>query len=129
MKSSKYAINAMHYIVANASEDHKLLVKEIAEATQVPQPFLSKLLQQLSAKGIISSSKGRNGGFFLTSGQLQGSILDIIVEIEGKDRLNMCAINFDHCDEANPCPIHHLIAYEKDQLRQCYRNIKLSDLV
>ena len=126
--SSKYAIKALHYIASNASEEHKLLVKDIAEATDLPRPFLSKILQQLSAKNMISSTKGRNGGFYLTQEQLHESILDIIVEIEGKDSLKMCAINFDNCDAINPCPIHHLIAAEKDQLRHCYQQITLMDL-
>jgi Rrf2 family protein len=126
--SSKYAIKALHHIVMHASEDHKLLVKDIAEATQLPRPFLSKLLQQLATKNLISSSKGRNGGFYLSEAQLQGSILDVIIEIEGKDRLKMCAINFDNCDAQNPCPIHHLIAAEKDELYNSYRAIAIKDL-
>lgn len=127
--SSKYAIKALHYIVANANEDHKLLVKDIAAATEVPKPFLSKILQQLAARHFISSAKGRNGGFFITEKQSRASLLDVIVEIEGKDRLMMCALNFDHCDASNPCPIHHLIASEKDRLRSSYMNISIADLV
>jgi Rrf2 family protein len=126
--SSKYAIKALHHIVLNASEEHKLLVKDIAAATDLPQPFLSKILQQLATKNLISSSKGRRGGFYLTEAQLEGSILNVIVEIEGKDRLKMCAINFDNCDASNPCPIHHLIAAEKEELRHRYQQIKLADL-
>ena len=127
--SSKYAIKALHYIASNASEERKLLVKDIAKATDLPKPFLSKILQQLSAGGMISSTKGRNGGFFLSPKQLGESVLNIIVEIEGKDRLKLCAIGFKDCDAFNPCPIHHLIDAEKDELRKCYQQIKLVDLI
>lgn len=126
--SSKYAVRAIDYLVLNSSENHKLMVKDIAEEIGVPKPYLSKLLQQLSAKNLISSTKGPGGGFFITEDQLEGSILDIIVEVEGKDRLKRCALNFDNCDESHPCVIHHMIATPKEALWKAYKEIKLREL-
>ncbi|KAA3625716.1 MAG: Rrf2 family transcriptional regulator [Flavobacterium sp.] len=126
--ASKYAVKAINHLVLNSSEENKLLVKDIAELLDIPKPFLSKILQQLSAGNYISSAKGPGGGFFVTSEQLDGSILDIIVETEGKDRFKQCALNFDDCNESKPCAIHHLIATMKDGLRKAYKDIRLKDL-
>lgn len=126
--SSKYAIKAVNFLVNNSSQDQKLTVSDIVKAIEVPRPFLSKLLQQLSAKNLISSAKGPGGGFFITEKQLDGSVLDVIVEVEGKDRLKQCALNFENCDERNPCSIHYLIAKQKESLRRAYYKIKLKDL-
>jgi Rrf2 family protein len=104
------------------------MVKDIAAEIMVPKPYLSKILQQLSAKNLISSTKGPGGGFFITEDQLNGSILDIIIEVEGKDRLKRCALNFDNCDETHPCVIHHLIASPKEELWKAYKDISLKDL-
>ncbi|MCW8981300.1 MAG: Rrf2 family transcriptional regulator [Altibacter sp.] len=128
LHSSKYAVKALVYLVANASEEHKLLVKEIAEATDIPKAFLSKLFQQLAAKNYISSTKGRHGGFYLTEAQLKNSVLDIIIEMEGKDRLQECVLNLDNCDAENPCAIHELIVDEKTALRERFKNITLAHL-
>jgi len=126
--SSKYAIKALCVIVEHSSIERKLLVKEIAEQTGIPRPFLSKILQQLSSKDYISSTKGRNGGFYIEEEQLEKSLLDIIIEVEGKNKLQRCAINFDECDAQNPCPIHDFIAAAKNELQQNVKNIKLKDL-
>ena len=126
--SSKYAVKAMVYIVTYSSPEHRLLVKDIAKETEVPRPFLSKILQILSAKNFVSSMKGPNGGFFVTKKQLQNSIFDIIVEIEGRDRLQQCVLNFENCDSQNPCPIHNHIAIAKESLRSSFIKIKLEDL-
>ena len=126
--ASKYAVKAVNFLVLNSNEERKLSVKHIAEKIEVPKPFLSKILQKLSANEIISSSKGPGGGFYITRNQIERSILEIIVEVEGKDRLKQCALNFDHCDESEPCVIHDLIAVEKEGLRQAYKNITLKDL-
>ncbi len=126
--ASKYAVKAINHLVLNSSEENKLLVKDIAELLDIPKPFLSKILQQLSGGNYISSAKGPGGGFYVTAEQLEGSILDIIVEIEGKDRFKQCALNFDDCNESKPCAIHHLIATMKDGLRKAYKDIRLKDL-
>tara|TARA_R110000772_G_scaffold91088_5_gene187576 strand:- start:399 stop:812 length:414 start_codon:yes stop_codon:yes gene_type:complete len=126
--SSKYAVKALVHLVNHSSEDNKLLVKHLARATEVPQPYLSKILQQLTAKNYLSSIKGRNGGYFITEAQGENSVLDIIVEIEGKDILQLCILNFDHCDSKKPCLIHHLVASQKDALRKSFKTIKLKDL-
>jgi len=126
--SSKYAVKALVHLVNHSSEDNKILVKHLAEATEVPQPYLSKILQQLTANNYLSSIKGRNGGYFITEAQGENSVLDIIVEIEGKDTLQLCILNFDHCDSKKPCPIHHLVASQKDALRKSFKTIKLKDL-
>jgi Rrf2 family protein len=126
--SSKYAVKAVNFLVLNSSEENKLMVKDIADKISVPKPFLSKILQKLSASELISSIRGPGGGFFITQAQLEGSILDIIVETEGKDRLEQCALNFDNCNETSPCAIHYLIASQKEGLRQAYKDIKLKDL-
>jgi Rrf2 family protein len=126
--SSKYAIKSLVYIVNNASEDHKLLVKDIARETQVPRHYLSKILQQLSAKNYLSSTKGPGGGFFITKKQLKTSLIDIVVETEGKDRLSRCILNYEQCDAQNPCPIHDMIAPAKDALRHQLKMITLENL-
>ena len=126
--SSKYAVKALCVIVEQTSIEHKLLVKEIAEQTGTPKAFLSKILQQLSSKNYISSTKGRHGGFYIEGPQLDHSLLDIIIEVEGKNRLQQCAINFENCDSENPCPVHKFIAPAKNELQENIRNISLRDL-
>ena len=63
--SSKYAINAILYLAIHTSINNKIGVKEIAEALNIPSPFLAKILQILAKKNAISSSKGPGGGLFI----------------------------------------------------------------
>lgn len=125
---SKYAIKSLMYLVNNSSEENKLLVKDIAQAVDVPKPYLSKILQLLSNKDYVSSIKGPGGGFFITDEQLNRSIYDVVVETEGKDKLARCLLSFEHCDAKNPCPIHSIIAPPKNALRDTFSKITLGDL-
>ncbi len=45
----KYAIRSMLYLVLHTDETKKIGAKKIAEDLDAPQPFLAKLLQQLTS--------------------------------------------------------------------------------
>lgn len=126
--SSKYALKAVNYLVVESSPKRKLLSTQIAEATGVPKAFLSNILHLLSQKDYVSATKGPKGGFFLTEEQKKRSIMDIIVEVEGKDTIGQCILNLDHCDANNPCAIHHFIERAKTDLHHSLSAIRLSDL-
>lgn len=126
--SSKYALKAVVYIAAKSSAENKLLVKEIAENTNVPKPFLSKILQQLAANDLLSSTKGPHGGFFITENQLKNSVMDIVIETEGRDKLQQCFLNFENCNSHNPCPVHDFIAPAKESLRKSLQQVTIKEL-
>jgi DNA-binding IclR family transcriptional regulator len=57
-KSCIYALRSLVYIGQNATQQHKLGIKEIAEELDLPSHFLSKILQRLVKHEIVQSVKG-----------------------------------------------------------------------
>ncbi len=113
---SKYAIRAVLYLAAYADRTNKLSSKEIAEQIEIPAPFLAKIFQTLSKEKIISSSKGPNGGFYLSEKEQENNLLDIIECIDGLDNLNGCFLGLPKCSDENPCAIHHIVSPFKKEL-------------
>lgn len=107
--SSKYAINAVIYLSVNASESNKIGVKDIAKALRIPSPFLAKILQTLSRKKALSSTKGPGGGFWLTDKEKDVPLISIVYHIDGIDKFTNCALGLKVCSEETPCPIHHAV--------------------
>jgi len=107
--SSKYAMKAVIYLGLHSSPDTKILAKDISEPINVPQAYLSKLLQQLSRRQIVSSQKGPGGGFYLTDENREVPLIKIIEIIDGDRRLNSCLLSLDACDADHPCPLHELL--------------------
>lgn len=126
---SKYAILGLSQIVQKSTKGDKIKVGEIIERTEIPQAFLSKILQKLAKEGYVSSMKGPNGGFYLTEKQMQFTILDIITELEGKDLFHNCILRFEACNMDNPCPMHDLIIVEKTALNTKLKKLKVKDLL
>jgi Rrf2 family protein len=105
-KTCEYAIRAVFYIAQKSQEGQKTGMKEIAENIDSPEAFLAKILQKLSKAGLISSSKGPTGGFYLDAAGLQRPLADIVVAIEGDDIFTGCGMGLSYCSEENPCPLH-----------------------
>ncbi|MCB0472071.1 MAG: Rrf2 family transcriptional regulator [Flavobacteriaceae bacterium] len=115
-KSSKYALRAVLFLSLNSSEERKYSPQQIAQEIDIPAPFLAKTLQQLSKYGIVSSTKGRHGGFYLTENDKVNSILSVVECIDGTLKIRACFLGLPACDSENPCAIHQLAAPMRDSL-------------
>ena len=105
-KSCEYAIKAMIFIAQKSDEQTRVGVKEIAKGADTPEPFIAKILQELSKKKLVQSIKGPNGGFFMTDKNLKSSIADIVKAIDGDGIYKDCVLGLKACSEKNPCPVH-----------------------
>ncbi len=113
---SKYAIRSVLYLAIYTNDTKKLGSKEVAKTIKVPAPFLAKILQKLAKAQLISSTKGPNGGFYLTKKNRQNSMLDIVACSEGIDLFKKCFLGLEHCSDQNPCAIHHMVAPFKETM-------------
>lgn len=114
--SCKYAIRSVIYLALNSNANKKIGSKEVALKLNIPQPFLAKILQELTRKHLISSTKGPKGGFFLTDENLNNSVLDIVSCIDGLDAFNICFLGLHTCSSKKPCSVHHIVGPFKDDV-------------
>ncbi|KAA2219016.1 MULTISPECIES: RrF2 family transcriptional regulator [Maribacter] len=127
--SSKYAINAVLYVAVNSSIENKILAKDISRETQIPQAYLSKLMQELTRHNLISSVRGPNGGFYLTDENRGVSLLQIVNVIDGDNRLTSCMLGLHACDHQHPCAVHHLVGDTKTRFVENLEKTTVQDLV
>ncbi|MFV0530839.1 MAG: RrF2 family transcriptional regulator [Flavobacteriales bacterium] len=103
---TKYGIRAVFYIAKEGTQDKRFKAKDIAGVLDIPESFLKKILQRLSQKNIISSSKGPGGGFYMSHDNLQKTIFEIVIILEKEDVFNKCVLDLHDCSDRNPCPLH-----------------------
>lgn len=108
--SSKYAIRSVIYLANKYDSNKKYSSKFIAEEIDIPAPFLAKTLQTLVKNKIISSTKGPNGGFYLSETNINLNIMNVIEAIDGLEKINSCYLGLHTCSNESPCAIHHLMA-------------------
>jgi DNA-binding MarR family transcriptional regulator len=62
-QSTGYAITALGHVAAMG--DQPLLIKDIAEATGLPHPYLAKIIHTLARRGLVVTRRGVGGGVTL----------------------------------------------------------------
>ena len=127
-KSCKYAIRAVLYLAVHSTEEKKFGVKEIAEALDIPKPFLAKLLQQLSRQGLISSAKGPSGGFFLSEDDRAAPLRQVVEAIDGPEVFSSCILGLPTCSSRNPCPLHTKAINYRESLLKLVDDQSIQDL-
>ncbi len=125
----KYAIRAILFLGMHTDETKKIGVKKIAEDVDIPQPFLSKLLQKLTRNNLVSSTKGPNGGFFLNKRNKQNSVWDIIVCIDRKNKFDHCFLGLPKCSDENPCPVHFIVSPFKQNILESFKDKTIAEFV
>ncbi|MFV0378970.1 MAG: RrF2 family transcriptional regulator [Mangrovibacterium sp.] len=105
-KSTEYAIRALVYIQLKNQEGKRPGKEEIAKEIDAPEAFSAKILQTLTRHRLITSMKGRGGGFFFTGEQASPSLFDVIRLLEGDAFFHKCGFGLKQCSDDNPCPLH-----------------------
>jgi Rrf2 family protein len=115
-KTSSYAIRALVYIYIQNKDGKRPGFKEIAKNIDSPEQFTAKILQTLTRNGLISSMKGRGGGFFFDDPAATLALYEVIRIIEGEKYFTKCGFGLKRCEDENPCPLHD----DYSQLREEY---------
>jgi Rrf2 family protein len=114
--STKYAIQMVVFLLKRHGSKKKYTSKEIAENLNIPSAFLSKISQELVKKNIISSTKGKGGGFYLTEQNITKTLFDVILIFENEDVISKCILGLPECSDENPCIAHNIYKHFKKEL-------------
>ena len=126
-KACEYGIRAMLYIARTSKGGTRVGIKDIAKAIDSPEPFMAKILQDLSRKGLVLSIKGPNGGFYMNNSHLRISLANIVTAIDGDQLFNGCGLGLKACNEKKPCPIHYEFKAIRSNLKTMLESTALED--
>ena len=133
----QYAKRAVLYLALHTNGKVKIGVDVLAQLLDIPKHFLAKILQQLARHKLISSSKGRNGGFYLSDENKDAKLISIIYAIDGPEKFETCILGLKECSGKTPCPYHEYVAgirtnflskLKTETIRESADRISLKDL-
>ena len=78
-------------------------VATVSKRTLIPEPTVSKILKKLSETGIVSSSKGSQGGYQLAKDPATISLAAVITAIDGKPAMTHCCKQDYLCAQEPAC--------------------------
>lgn len=126
-QACKYCVRAVLYLAQHGSAK-PLMTRQIAQALDIPEPFLAKILQQLSKQGFLRSFKGRGGGFMLARPAREIRLLEVVRAVEGSQFGENCVLGLPECTPENPCPLHQEWSKIKEELLEMLRRHSAEDM-
>lgn len=127
-KACEYAIRAMIYIAQQSRSGERTGIKQISKSIDSPEPFMAKILQGLSRKGLVMSAKGPNGGFYIQGKIANVSVADIVKAIDGDQLFTGCGLGLKACDSKRPCPIHDEFKVMRTKLKSVLESTTIDRL-
>jgi Rrf2 family iron-sulfur cluster assembly transcriptional regulator len=123
-QTAEYALRAVLEI---AAYDRPVRVAEIAATSGIPRNYLGKTLYQLARAGILTSTRGRGGGFRLGV-PAEEITLERIVSIFAAPEARRCLLGNGICGE-NTCALHDRWAPIASQLGDLFDTTSIADLL
>ena len=103
-RKTDYAVRCILFL--SKEVNRTVSAGEISKAMLIPKDFLAKILQRLSRKGIVKSTKGAAGGFRLAREPGRINLLEVIEAIQGPTAANACAVDENVCSFSDTCAVH-----------------------
>lgn len=128
-KTAEYALRSIVYVALNHADNKKIGIKELARELELPAHFAGKILQQIVRHDLLASTKGPNGGFFLSRPAADITLMDIVRVIDGMQVFKSCGLGLKDCSDLHPCPLHHEFKIHREGLKHLFNTKTIQDLV
>lgn len=122
-QTTEYALRAVVYL---ADSDSPRTTAAIAEATQVPQGYLSKVMQALVKAEVVRSQRGLHGGFVLAHTPTDLSVLAVINAIEPIRRYHQCPLGLHG---KTLCPLHKKLDDAAKRIEETFGDSTIHDMI
>lgn len=126
-RAADYAVRVMIQL-ATLPAGTRVQRNALADATGVPESFMSKVLQGLVRARLVASRRGIDGGFELAVAADATSLLDVVEAIEGPIQLNFCLGSGQNCERQNYCAAHFVWAEAQDAMTNVLKRARISEL-
>jgi len=130
MKFSKSTELAIHGLWLLAKRHPELLfVAEMADRQHVSESYLAKVFQKLAREGLVSSIRGKHGGFTLAKRPENITIADVARAIETEEPLYDCMYRGRGCRARNKCLVRDTFLRAERIMFRTLERISLADLM
>jgi FeS assembly SUF system regulator len=102
---------------------------DVACATGIALPTVSKLLKSLARARLVISTRGANGGYRLSRPPHEISAADVIDALEGPVSITECSATDGDCEHEGVCSVGNAWQRINVAIRRALQDVTLNDLV
>lgn len=131
-KKAKYGLKAM-LDLARLEPGRSTFVAEIAERNAIPKKFLDAILGELRNAGMLTSKKGKAGGYMLAKAADDITIGSIVRALDGPLAPIPCAsrsayVPCDDCSDVRTCQVRLMMLDVRDAISRILDEHSLAEM-
>jgi FeS assembly SUF system regulator len=126
-KLTDYATVILSFIARDTAQVHAAM--EIAAATGIALPTVSKILKRLVNAKVLCSTRGAKGGYALARMPEHISIAAVISALEGPIAITECSISQQGCEQAVGCEIRGNWNLINQTIHNALESVTLADMI
>ena len=130
-KKADYGLIALKHLAESSAHGvaDAASAKDIADAYDLPQEALAKILQRLAKAGLLVSSHGINGGYVLAREPKQISAFEVIRAIEGPLFITSCSTHHGDCQQLSKCNVKEPLRKVNEGIQGLLNGISIADMM
>ena len=125
-----YACRALLSLTLHADEPGPTSVRDIAERTAIPQPYLEQILLALKGAGLVRSKRGVGGGYVLARPPAEIHLSEILSAVDGP--ISLGDFGEPHqdgsCDHEGQCVLYAVWKLAGEQMRSLLEGYTLASV-
>ncbi|MGI8661674.1 MAG: RrF2 family transcriptional regulator [Acidimicrobiales bacterium] len=125
-----YASRALLSLALHGEGGSPTSVRDIAERTALPQPYLEQILLALKGAGIVRSKRGVGGGYVLARDPSQITLGDIVSAVDGPIVIGDFGEPHQNgaCDHEGQCVLLAVWSNVSNQMRRMLDALTLAEV-
>jgi Rrf2 family nitric oxide-sensitive transcriptional repressor len=126
LRMSEATALGLHAMVSISARTKPMQLARLADELCASEAHLSKVMQRLVRAGLLSSRRGRTGGYALARPAEEISLLDVYQALEGPMRRDACLFSAPVCDRVH-CVLGDLVERVRSTVYEELRSTSLAD--
>ncbi len=126
-QSVDLAIHALVYIAHNSTGE-PIMIHELAQSVRASESYLARVMLWLVKAGILSSIRGKRGGFIFKIPPQDVTIADIVIAIDREIAEFHCPWENRNCMISQDCSVQNLFQEAQKQMLAVLRRMSIGDI-
>jgi Rrf2 family protein len=126
-----YAARALLSLALHGEAEGPTSVRDIAERTGLPQPYLEQILLAVKGAGLVRSKRGVGGGYVLARPAASITLGEIVSAVDGPIAVGDFGLPHEDgaCDHEGQCVLLDVWAHVGEHMRRHLDSYTLADCV
>jgi Rrf2 family iron-sulfur cluster assembly transcriptional regulator len=126
-QTAEYALRTVLYIAGHG--DGPARAEEMAASLGIPRNYLSKTLHRLAHAGVLTSTRGRGGGFLLARSADQIPLLAVVGLFDQIEPRRQCLLGRPVCSDQHACEAHVQWKDVSERVARFFSETSVADLM